>query len=1081
MNEPGQQGSSSGPLGFSGRVARQFLSNQLTPLLAIAAVLMGVFAVLVTPREEEPQIDVTFANVFVPFPGASAEQVESLVASPMEQVLGEISGIEHIYSSSSPGLAVLGVQFKVGEHRTEAIVRLYNAIYSNQDWRPANAGILQPLIKPKGIDDVPIVTLTLWTRDPQRGAHELGQVAHSIETEIKRVPGTRNVYTIGSPASLVRVQLDPQKLAGFGLTLEDLSRALLAANVVQHAGALVGDDHVIPVQAGEFLANRDDVAGLVVGADHGRPVFLEDVSDVSARPDPPDSYVWLGTGPGAHTRGLSESAHAPAVTLAISKKPGVNAIDVARQVILRVDQLRGTYVPDGVEITVTRNYGETANDKAVKLIEKLLFATASVVLLVTFAMGKREAAVVGTAVVVTLAATLFASWAWGFTINRVSLFALIFSIGILVDDAIVVVENIHRHMRLSGGPLVELIPGAVDEVGGPTILATFTVIAALLPMAFVSGLMGPYMSPIPINSSMGMLISLAVALVFTPWLSRKLLARTHVATSGQAETPWINRVFERAMGPFLGGATGRSRRHRLYWGIVAAIFVAVGLAVAKLVVLKMLPFDNKSEFQIVANLPKGTTVETTARLLDEVSHELERVPEVSDYEVYAGTSAPINFNGLVRQYYLRQSPELGDIQVNLVDKHHRDRKSHEIAAAVRPALAAIGRKFDASIQVVEVPPGPPVRAPIVAEVYGPRYAEQRVLAKQIRKVFESTPDVVDVDDSIEAPSPRLVVEVDRQKAALLGISEQQVVQTLAVALAGADVTYVHGGRERYPIPVRLELASADRSKIERLLELEVRSQSGTRVPLSEIVSVRTTQWDGAIYHKDLLPVTYVTGDMAGRLDSPLYGMFGIVGKIGREPPGGASIAQRFISQPDDPNALAIKWDGEWQITYETFRDMGLAYSVGLILIYLLVVAQFGSYALPLIIMAPIPLTIIGVMPGHALLGAQFTATSMIGMIALAGIIVRNSILLVDFIDTELRAGRSLEDAVVRAGAIRAKPIALTALAAMIGAGFILDDPIFNGLAISLIFGILVSTVLTLLVIPVLYYAYLRRKEARAAR
>ncbi len=1071
----------SGPPGFSGRVARQFLTNQLTPLLAIAAVLMGVFAVLVTPREEEPQIDVTFANVLIPFPGASAEQVESLVASPMEQVLGEISGVEHIYSSSSPGLAVLGVQFKVGEHRTEAIVRLYNAIYSNQDWRPSNAGILQPLVKPKGIDDVPIVTLTLWTQDPQRGAHELGQVAHSIETEIKRVPGTRNVYTIGSPQSLVRVQLDPQKLAGYGLTLEDLSRALVAANVVQHAGNLVGGDRVTPVQAGEFLATRDDVAGLVVGVDHGRPVFLEDVADVSTRPDPPESYVWLGTGPGAATRGLPETTHAPAVTIAISKKPGVNAITVARQVIQRVVQLRGTYVPEGVEITVTRNYGETANDKAVKLIEKLLFATASVVLLVILTMGRREAVVVGTAVIVTLAATLFASWAWGFTINRVSLFALIFSIGILVDDAIVVVENIHRHMRLGRGTLTEVIPRAVDEVGGPTILATFTVIAALLPMAFVSGLMGPYMSPIPINSSMGMLISLAVALVFTPWLSRRLLAKGHVSATEQAEAPWITRVFERSVGPFLGGSGARSRRHKLYWVIVAAIFFAVGLTVAKLVVLKMLPFDNKSEFQVVANLPKGATVETTARLLDEVSHVIERVPEVSDYEIYAGTSAPINFNGLVRQYYLRQSPELGDIQVNLVDKHHRSRKSHEIASAVRPALALIGRKYGASIQIVEVPPGPPVRAPIVAEVYGPRYAEQRSLAKQIRKVFEATPDVVDVDDSIEAPSPRLVVEVDRQKAALLGISEQQIAQALAVGLQGSDVTYVHAGRERYPIPVRLELAPPDRSKIERLLELEVRLDAGTRVPLSELVSVRTTQWDGAIYHKDLLPVAYVTGDMAGRLDSPLYGMFGVVGRIARDPPGGAQIAQRFVSQPDDPNALAIKWDGEWQITYETFRDMGLAYSVGLVLIYLLVVAQFGSYALPLIIMAPIPLTIIGVMPGHALLGAQFTATSMIGMIALAGIIVRNSILLVDFIDTELRAGRTLEDAVVRAGAIRAKPIALTALAAMIGASFILDDPIFNGLAISLIFGIFVSTVLTLLVIPVLYYAYLRRKEARAAR
>jgi len=533
--------------------------------------------------------------------------------------------------------------------------------------------------------------------------------------------------------------------------------------------------------------------------------------------------------------------------------------------------------------------------------------------------------------------------------------------------------------------------------------------------------------------------------------------------------------------PFLGGSDARSRRHKLYWGILAAIVVAVGLTVAKLVVLKMLPFDNKSEFQVVANLPKGAAVETTARLLDEVSHVIERVPEVSDYEVYAGTSAPINFNGLVRQYYLRQSPELGDIQVNLVDKHHRSRKSHEIASGVRSALAAIGRRYAASIQVVEVPPGPPVRAPIVAEIYGPRYVEQRHLAKQIRKLFETTQDVVDVDDSVEASSPRLVVEVDRQKAALLGVSQQQVVQTLAVGLQGADATYVHAGRERYPIPVRLELAPADKSKIERLLELEVRSESGARVPLSELVNVSTTQWDGTIYHKDLLPVAYVTGDMAGRLDSPLYGMFAVVGKVARNPPGGAPIAQRFVSQPDDPNASAIKWDGEWQITYETFRDMGLAYSVGLVLIYLLVVAQFGSYALPLIIMAPIPLTIIGVMPGHALLGAQFTATSMIGMIALAGIIVRNSILLVDFIDAEVRAGRGLEDAVVRAGAIRAKPIALTALAAMIGASFILGDPIFNGLAISLIFGIFVSTVLTLLVIPVLYYAYLRRKEARAAR
>jgi multidrug efflux pump subunit AcrB len=1076
-----QPGRRPGDLGFSGRVARRFLASPLSPLIALAALLLGVFAVLVTPREEEPQIDVTFANIFIPFPGASAAQVESLVSSPMEQVLGEISGVEHIYSASRPGLAILSVQFKVGEHRTDAIVRLYNAIYSNQDWRPANSGILQPLVKPKGIDDVPIVTLTLWTQDPARGAHELGQVARSIETEIKRVPGTRNVYTIGAPQSLVRVQLDPQRLAGFGLTAGELSRALLAANVVQHAGALEGEDRVTPVDAGEFLASRDEVAGLVVAVDHGRPVYLQDVADVSLRPDQPDAYVWLGTGPGAATRALPPTAHAPAVTIAVSKKPGTNAIAIARQVIRRVEQLRGVYVPEGVQVTVTRNYGETANDKAVKLIEKLLFATASVVLLVVLAMGRREALVVGAAVTITLAATLFASWAWGFTINRVSLFALIFSIGILVDDAIVVVENIHRHLQLEGARLADIIPQAVDEVGGPTILATFTVIAALLPMAFVSGLMGPYMSPIPINASMGMMISLAVALVFTPWLCRMLLGRERRAAAHElAEENRIQRLFERCVRPFLAPDTGRARRHRLYLGILGAIVVAVGLVAVRLVVLKMLPFDNKSEFQVVVNLPEGATVETTARVLDELSHVIERVPEVSDYQAYAGTSAPINFNGLVRQYYLRHSPQLGDIQVNLVDKRHRSRKSHEIALAVRPALAAIGRKYGASIQVVEVPPGPPVRAPIVAEVYGPRYAEQQRLAKQLRKAFDTTPDIVDTDDSVEAPAPRLVVEVDRQKAALLGVSQEQIARTLQLGLEGSDVTYVHVGRERYPIPVRLELPVPDKQSIGQLLELEVRSATGERVPVSELVNVRTGTWDSTIYHKDLLPVAYVTGDMAGRLDSPLYGMFSLVSLVRRHPPGGEPIAQRFVSQPDDPNSAAIKWDGEWQITYETFRDMGLAYSVGLVLIYLLVVAQFGSYALPLIIMAPIPLTIIGVLPGHALLHAQFTATSMIGMIALAGIIVRNSILLVDFIDVEVRAGHTLEDAVVRAGAIRARPIALTALAAMIGAFFILDDPIFNGLAVSLIFGIFVSTVLTLLVIPVLYYAYLKRREARAA-
>jgi multidrug efflux pump subunit AcrB len=1065
-------------LGISGRVARLFLENSLTPLLGLTALLLGLFAVLVTPREEEPQINVTMANVIVPFPGASAQQVESLVATPMEKVLAEIAGVKHIYSVSKPGVAVVTVQFEVGEERTAAIVRLWNAIYSNQDWRPAGLGVGQPLVKPKGIDDVPVMGLTLWTKDAGKGAHELRQVAHAVEAELKRVPGTRNVYTIGGPDETVQVVLDAQRLAGHGLTVPELAGALQAANVVQHAGSLVTTGGVLPLQAGEFLATREDVAQLIVAVRDGRPVYLQDVAEVKSGADQPEQYVTFGTGPAAQARGIDFTGTSPAVTLAISKKPGANAIDVTRAVLGRMEQLRGTLIPDGVEVTVTRDYGETANDKALKLIQKLMFATASVVLLVWLTVGWREAIVVGAAVVITLAATLFASWAWGFTINRVSLFALIFSIGILVDDAIVVVENIHRHMGLHPGEsLRELIPRAVDEVGGPTILATFTVIAALLPMAFVSGLMGPYMSPIPINASMGMLISLAIALAFTPWLSRRLLVHGHAghAAPDHADTR-LHRLFERVMSPFLRGDGARSHRHKLYLGTLAAIVLAVSLAVVQWVVLKMLPFDNKSEFQVVLDMPEGTPVEETARVLDALAAEVARRPEVTDYQVYAGTSAPINFNGLVRQYYLRSGPEVGDIQVNLVDKHHRDQQSHEIALEVRPALARIGKEAGGSVKVVEVPPGPPVQAPLVAEVYGPSQADRQQLTRRLRQVFDATPGVVDVDDSLEAPSPRLVVTIDRQKAALLGVSQADAAQTLAAGLGGLDATYVRVGHESYPIPVRLELDVPAKADLDGVLALQVRSRSGARVPLSEIVVVERRPWDNAIYHKDLLPLAWVTADSVGSTDSPLYGMFAMVGTLRDE---AAEVGQFFFSQPDDPYRPGVKWDGEWQITYETFRDMGLAYSVGLILIYLLVVAQFGSYAVPLVIMAPIPLTIIGVMPGHALLGAQFTATSMIGMIALAGIIVRNSILLVDFINLEVARGRPLADAVIGAASVRARPIALTAAAAMIGAFFILDDPIFNGLAVSLIFGILVSTVLTLVLIPILYFSF-RNRQSQAA-
>ncbi len=866
------------------------------------------------------------------------------------------------------------------------------------------------------------------------------------------------------------------------MTVTDLASALQSANLARQAGERVGIGGVSQVVSGQFLADRDDVAGLVLGLRDGRPVRLSDVAEIRDAADTPSAYVWHGAPAG---RGGPASGVAPAVTLAIAKKPGSNASDVTRAVLQRIDALRGQVVPEGVCVEVTRDYGLTASDKAQTLIKKLVFATGSVVLLVLFALGRREAVVIGSAVILTLAVTLFASLAMGFTLNRVSLFALIFSIGILVDDAIVVVENIHRHMAQGGKSLREAIPPAVDEVGGPTILATFTVIAALMPMAFVSGLMGPYMRPIPINASVGMLLSLMIALVVTPWLSLKLLSRhapAHDAAGGHAPGTMaarLQRLFGWIMSPFLAEEGGAKRRRRLFAGMVALVVLAASLAVFKLVVLKMLPFDNKSELQVVVDLPEGRTLEDTNTLLTELAAVLDTVPEVRDYQGYAGTAAPINFNGLVRQYYLRAGANVGDLQVNLVGRHERSRKSHQIATALRPKLAAVGRSHGASVKLVEVPPGPPVLSPIVAEVYGPDYARSREIGRALERRFLATEGIVDVDTSVEADAPREVLAIDRVRAARLGVAQSAIAETIAAGLQGLDATYAIDGSSKYPRPIRLRLPPADQAELERLLSLRVRGGGGQLVPLSELVGVQRTGWDGAIQHKDLLPVVYVMGDESGAADSPLYGMFDIVGQVAAGPAGGQQLAQFFIRQPPDTAGFAVKWDGEWQITYETFRDMGIAYAAGMVLIYLLVVAYFRNYVVPLVIMAPIPLTVIGVMPGHALLGAQFTATSMIGMIALAGIIVRNSILLVDFINHLMARGESAERAVVDACAVRAQPIALTALAAMAGAFFILDDPIFNGLAISLVFGILVSTALTLVVIPLLYYALVRRRAMEA--
>lgn len=1064
-------------MGPSGRIAALFQSAQITPLLALVALLLGIFAVLVTPREEEPQINVTMANVLVPFPGASVRDVEQMVAIPAEQVLSRIAGIEHVMSVSRPGVAVLTVQFKVGVPRSEALVRLHDTLRDHSDWLPSGLGVLEPLVKPKGIDDVPIVTLTLFSKEPETGAYELERVAHSIEADLKRVPGTQDVTTLGGPGRAVRVQIDPGRMAGSGVTVQDLRQSLQSANMGLPVGELLAGNQSVSLEAGPWLSSADEVAELMVGVRAGKPVFLRDVAEVSEGPPPAARHVWHGLN---QQQGGGEF---PAVTLAVTKKPGENAIDVANAVMQRVEQLRGSVIPAAVEVAETRNYGASANDKAQKLIQKLLFATASVVALVFIALGRREAAIVGTAVILTLTVTLFASWAWGFTLNRVSLFALIFSIGILVDDAIVVVENIHRHQQLDPGKtLVEIIPGAVDEVGGPTILATLTVIAALLPMAFVSGLMGPYMSPIPINASMGMLLSLAIAFVVTPWLARLWMKAGHGHAAGGHAAPTglaakLGPLFERVFEPLLHPQAGGRNRKLLGLGIAGLIALSVLLPVAGLVQLKMLPFDNKSEFQVVVDMPAGTPLEDTAAVLRELGAYLSTVPEVTDYQAYAGTAAPINFNGLVRQYYLRAGGEVGDLQVNLVGKHHRSDQSHAIATRLRPELQAIGKRFGANVKLVEVPPGPPVLSPIVAEIYGPEAEGRREVAKAVRAVFEQTANVVDVDDSSIADAPRQLLLVDRRKAALLGVPQSAIVSTLRAGLAGEEATWLHDG-SKYPLPALIQLPPERHGELDALLQLTVRGASGQLVPIRELVTVSDTLREQPVIHKDLLPVNFVTADMAGQIDSPLYGMFQMRAQIADiKTPAGGKLEEYFISQPADAwRGYALKWDGEWQITYETFRDMGAAYGVGLILIYLLVVAQFGSYLTPLIIMAPIPLTLIGVMPGHALLGAQYTATSMIGMIALAGIIVRNSILLVDFIELQVKAGVPFRQAVLHSAVTRAQPIMLTGLAAMLGAFFILDDPIFNGLAISLIFGILVSTLLTLVVIPTLYYAAYRKQH-----
>ncbi|MCX5722453.1 MAG: efflux RND transporter permease subunit [Nitrospirae bacterium] len=1068
-------------VGFSGRLAGLFIGSKLTPLILLGALLLGLFAVVVTPREEEPQIVVPMADVFLSFPGASAKIVEEQLTKPFERKISEIRGVEYVYSISRPNGALIIVRFYVGEPMEQSLVDLYDKLMSNQELLPPGAGPF--LVKPRDINDVPIVTVTLSS--DRYGDAQLHQLAEHVLEQVKKVPGTAGGFFVGGRPRELRIQIDPARMRAYGVTPLDMAGVIRGENLALPAGRFQSQNREYVLATGRFIRSREDLEALVVGVRDGRPIYLRQVADVIDGPSDVTRYVWFGLGAGGDrkTGDVKRDAQeeSPAVTVAVAKQRGMNAVTVTREVLRTVEELKGTIIPSDVRVTVTRDYGETADEKANELLWHLLIAVAAVVLFLGLTLGMRPAMVVSLAIPVTIALTLFTSMLIGYTINRVTLFALIFSIGILVDDAIVVVENTYRHLTLRRRPHLEASIYAVDEVGNPTILATFTVIAALLPMAFISGLMGPYMRPIPVNASIAMFFSLLVAFVVVPWFCQTCYREGAVMKGlehDDAVGGWTYRFYQRVLTPLLN----RPWLAYTFLGmIVLLLFASVALFYTRSVTVKMLPFDNKSELQLVVDMPEGTTLEETARVTKAVTQYVRAVPEVRDYQAYVGTASPFNFNGLVRHYYLREGSHQADIQINLVAKDQRSAQSHELARLVRPAVQEIGRRFGANVKVVEVPPGPPVQSVLVAEVYGPDYDRQRALAKDIRTMFEATPGVADVDDFMEHDQIKYVFTVDHAKAALAGVPSDDIVKTLRMALGGDKIGLVHIPKEKSPVQIVLRLPQAERTGLEHLGEISVRRPTGEMVQLSELLRLEQTIEETAIYHKNQKPVVYVVGDVGGagaeKAESPVYGVLGIGDRLkAYRPPEGYEIEQHYAMAPWSESRLAVKWDGEWQITYETFRDMGIAFALAMLLIYLLIVGQFQSFLTPLVIMAPIPLTLIGIVPGHWLTGSYFTATSMIGFIALAGIIVRNSILLVDFIELQRGEGWPLQEAVIRAGAIRTRPILLTAAALMVGAFVIILDPIFQGLAVSLLFGVGASTLLTLVVIPVLYVSLMKRSS-----
>ncbi|HEY9185857.1 MAG TPA: efflux RND transporter permease subunit [Salegentibacter sp.] len=1061
--------------GLAGKISRGFLDSKLTILLMIVFMVIGVYSSFLIPREEEPQIDVPMADIFVGYPGASPTEMESRVIKPLEKIVSNIKGVEYVYSTSMQEQGMVIVQFYVGEDIERSYVKLYNEIMKHMDQMPE--GVTPPMVKTRSIDDVPMLGLTLWSENYDD--YQLRQIANEVNHEISKVTDVAATHRMGGRNREIRVVMDKNKMASAGVDLLGISEKIKANNTQMSSGSFNRNDAEFLVNTGSFLKTTDDVENLIVGINQNQPVYLKQVAQVMDGPELPTEYVNFGFGQADTAIASDYPSEYPAVTISVAKRKGADAMKIADLVLEKVEHLKTTIIPSDVHIEVTRNYGETASHKVSELLLHLIGAIIAVTIVVMLAMGWRGGLVVFLSVPVTFALTLLSYYLLDYTLNRITLFALVFVTGIVVDDSIIIAENMHRHFKMRRLPFKQAALYAINEVGNPTILATFTVIASVLPMAFVSGLMGPYMSPMPIGASIAMILSLFVALTITPYLGY-LFLREKGDKKGEAHTEGkrledssIYKIYKRLEQPLLDSPAKR-------WsalGITAVLLVgSVAMFFTETVLVKMLPFDNKNEFQVVIDMPEGTTLERTAVVTKEIGQYLSGRPEVVNYQSYVGTSAPITFNGLVRHYDMRGASNTADIQVNITDRGERSAQSHDIAKLVRPDIQKIASKYGANVKIVEVPPGPPVLSTIVAEIYGPDYEKQIGVANEVKNILNNTTDVVDVDWMVEADQTEFVYEIDREKAMRYGVAPQQIVYTLRSALGDKAVTYLYDEDATERVGIQLALAEQEKASPEAIAQLEIVSAQGNMVSVGDLVNIQESILDKSIYRKNQKRVVYVLGDMAGTLESPVYAILGMEEKLKEIPlPAGYTMNELYLEQPEKEDDYTVKWDGEWQITLEVFRDLGIAFLGVIIIIYMLIVGWFQDFKTPIVMMVAIPLSMVGIVLGHWIMGAFFTATSFIGMIALAGIMVRNSVLLIDFVNLRLEDGIPLKQAIIEAGAVRTTPILLTAGTVVIGAFVILFDPIFQGLAISLMGGTIGSTFLTLLVVPVVYYLLVRKK------